>query len=296
MYREKCPSYFNRVLGALLAAGLLHACSCLNPAADGPGNGFTFSVIDVGQGLAQMAVRGDTAVLFDIGPAEAYEKWHADYAGSGEPFLRAIVVSHQHADHWGGLERLDSTVRWSGLCVVSPCQDTAFYRGVMAQYWKSRIFFRTISARDSLALAGTVAFRCLWPEAGQGDSVFTGDALQNRYSLVFIARHGETGVLVTSDIDTAAERALLLREKEELRASLFIVPHHGSGSALDAGFYGYVRPLAAVISCANPNPYGHPSAGVLLWLSQMGVTVEVTAASGTCVFESNGYYWLRRRR
>ena len=290
MYREKCRSYFKSCLRIFFTAGLPYVCACLNPVQNGAA-GFSFGVIDVGQGLAQIAQCRDSAVIMDMGPAESYEKWRAAYRQYGEPFIKAIIISHQHDDHWGGLGLLDSTVRWSGLVMVNPYEDTAFFRGNSAPYWKERISFQTVSAGDTVFLSRDIALCCLWPDDGQGDSTLESDGLQNRYSLVFAACFGETRVLVTSDIDTVAERALCLREKEGLRASLFVVPHHGSGSALDAAFYGYVRPQTAVISCGNPNPYGHPSTQVLLWLGQMGVTVDCTPVCGTCMFESNGYYW-----
>jgi competence protein ComEC len=285
--------FFKLSLRFFSGAGLLAAAACLNPAQNGASANFSFGIIDVGQGLAQIAQFGDSAVLIDIGTAESHDQWHAAYRKCGEPFIRAIVISHGHADHWGGLELLDSTVRWTGLVIVSPYEDTAFFRANARPFWGKRISFQTVSAGDTVVLPGKVAMRCLWPDKGLGDSLFTVDALRNRYSLVFAAACGATGFLVTSDIDSAAMWSLRLREKEALRASLFVVPHHGSGGSLDPAFYGYVRPETAVISYGDPNPYDHPSTQVLLWFNQMGVKVDCTPICGTVIYESNGYYWGR---
>jgi competence protein ComEC len=252
---------------------------------------FTFGVIDVGEGLSQMAQVGERAVAFDIGPAEAFAKWKTDYVRQGSPYLNAIVLSHDHADHDGGLHNFDATLRWSGFLYVNPYEDTAMVRSSIAEPWKSRVVFKTVHAGDDLSLLDGVSIRCLWPPAGLPDSV-TGDAdAPNRYSTVFLLKKGTTSVLITSDIDSTAERALDYRENDGLKADLLVVPHHGSCGSVEPVFYGYVHPSFAVISCAADNSYGFPCGAVLQWISQMGISASITAVDGTAFFTSNGYYW-----
>ena len=112
--------------------------------------------------------------------------------------------------------------------------------------------------------------------------------------MVFLVKNGLTRALITSDIDTCAERELSRRVNAgfaSLASDIMVVPHHGSAGSLDPVFYGYVRPQRAVISCGAGNQYGHPSPQVLLWLSQMGIAVHLTSLDGGIALESNGYCW-----
>jgi competence protein ComEC len=250
----------------------------------------TFAVFDVGQGLAQAVTTGGKAVLFDIGPPEAYPKWKEQFDALGSPVVEAIVLSHDHLDHWGGLQQLDSALRWTGLVVTSSYEDTAFIRNAVPQ-WRDRVRFRIIAAHDTLRILDGIEIKCLWPPAASGDSLFRYDSLKNRYSLVFSLTSHATNALITSDIDTVAERELSLCEQGGLGSNVMVVPHHGSAGSLDQVFYGYVRPQIAILSCGAENPYGHPSGQVLLLLSQMGVVTKLTSINGEILMESNGYDW-----
>ena len=286
---EKCRFSFKDFCGkpAILFSVLLLSC---NPGwekkpAESP---ITFAVFDVGEGLAQAVVSGNKAVLFDMGLPEEYPKWKEQFEGLGSPIVEAIVLSHDHLDHWGGLQMFDSGFAWTGITVVTSYEDTAFIRSSVPQ-WRDRIRFHTIARGDTLALLDGVTLRCLWPPDTTGDSLFVNDSLKNRYSTVFLVKNGLTGALITSDIDTCTEQELSLRENSGLAADILVVPHHGSAGSVDPVFYGYVKPFSAFISCGINNQYGHPSYQVLLWLSQKGIATYQTSLNGEIIAQSNGY-------
>jgi beta-lactamase superfamily II metal-dependent hydrolase len=89
---------------------------------------FTFSLVDVGQGLSQIAIVDSKAVVWDMGPPESYPNWLRQYIKLGSPYIEAIAVSHTDLDHCGGLQRIDSLIKWSGILISSPYEDTAFLR------------------------------------------------------------------------------------------------------------------------------------------------------------------------
>jgi competence protein ComEC len=249
-----------------------------------------FEVLDVGQGLAQMVVRNDTAIIIDCGPPEASGAVKDAYRDLGRPYVAAIIISHGHADHYGGLQAIDGGFSWSGSLLADPYTDSAVLKGSLTS-WRGPIEFNRVSANDSIALAANTFLLCLWPPPGLGDSIRDSDDLKNRYSLVFRIEYGRTSVIITSDIDSVAAGMLARGKNETCDDAILVVPHHGSQTALSPLYYGYIRPEIAIISCARENDYGHPSPDVLLWFAQMGTPLFLTYANGHVAFVSNGYYW-----
>ena len=108
----------------------------------------------------------------------------------------------------------------------------------------------------------------------------SGDA--NERCLCLLADVNGTDVLVTGDIDMAAERELL-REHELSGVEYLIVGHHGSRySGCEQLLHG-IGADRAVISCGY-NPYGHPTEEALERLALCGYTVYRTDLDGTLEF------------
>jgi competence protein ComEC len=279
---------------ALRSRALLFAACCVLVACDrtplAVDDEFVFAVFDVGQGLAQAAVRRGNAVLFDVGPQSGYAGWREGYGLLGRPRIALIVVSHTDEDHRGGLALLDSGVAWNGQLAVSPYEDTTLLRD-SAGAWSARVRFRTVAAGDTLAGLEGVTIECLWPPRDLDRPAVLPADERNRRSLVLRISFGGTSALVTSDIDTLAERSLCALQGAGLSSDMVVVPHHGSAGSVDASFYGYVHPGQAVISCARYNDYGQPSAVLYDVLFDQHIAARETFTEGHIVACSNGYYW-----
>jgi competence protein ComEC len=285
-------------MGAVLVA-LLVAVAVLHCGIEGPGRrpALRFGVFDVGQGLAQMAVCDGKAIALDMGDAQSHSSWAAEYLGMGAPAIELIVISHTHADHYGGLKHLAAATDFSGMVVISPYADTALIRR-NAGAWRKHLAFRTISRGDTLGSLEGVWVECLWPPDSEALTLqgLTG-ADTNRVSLCFLLRFEHTAVIITSDIDTVATRALATAYGPGLRAAAVMVPHHGSRFSLDPLFYGYVNPETAIISCGRDNEYGHPAPTVLRFLAfQSRIALLRTDEHGTIEGYSNGEYWVWKVR
>ena len=253
-------------------------------------NRFVFTVVNVGQGLSQIGAVGSEAIAWDMGDTGATQQWNSAYAGMHEPHLRAIVVSHSHADHMGGLNTLGDSIGFSGLIITGMLEDTALIRENCGS-WREKIRFRTIAQGDTIGALDGVSVECIWPPRDLAIGAPVIDDYKNRYSLCFIVRYGSNAVLITSDIDTLAERELASRYGFSLMSDIIVVPHHGSSGSVDPVFYGYVNPSDAVISYGADNPYGHPAQNVLDLLFQMHVQLYETAMKGTVSAVTDGYYF-----
>ncbi|MFC4127552.1 ComEC/Rec2 family competence protein [Nocardia rhizosphaerae] len=102
----------------------------------------------------------------------------------------------------------------------------------------------------------------------------------NDRSLVLKARTAAGTVLLTGDIEGAAQSRLL--GGGDLRADILKVPHHGSRTTTPE-FLRAVRPRLALISSGSDNTFGHPHPAVVTALAALGATVARTDQHGDIV-------------
>ena len=269
---------------------LLLLAGCGSPIIPGSDATLTFAVIDVGQGLAQIILQKNRALLFDTGPPDSIKNWKQVYRLMGSPHLEAVIISHRDLDHAGGLRFLDTSVDWSGRLITGKWEDTARIRSYCSN-WDGPIVISTIADGDSIFFTEECAIDCRWPPEVAPDTVPVPDESVNYYSLVTSIRHRYAGILFTGDIDSIAARTIARNHQTELRADIIVVPHHGSASSNSSLLYGYVKPATAVISAGENNSYGHPSPITTEMLADHGITCLNTAIDGSIFRSTSGYYW-----
>jgi competence protein ComEC len=87
-------------------------------------------------------------------------------------------------------------------------------------------------------------------------------------------------VLLTGDIERAAERELLLRAPALLPADALLVPHHGSATSSTPEFVKRVAPRHAVFAVGHRNRFGHPREDVLERYREAGSELLRTDTGG----------------
>jgi competence protein ComEC len=156
--------------------------------------------------------------------------------------LDTLVVSHRDQDHAGGLE----AVRAHGPIA----RFLTSMRGIAAE---------PCAAGQSWEWDG-VRFAILHPlEQDYADTA----KKSNNMSCVLRVWNKAGGVLLTGDIESADERALMARADGQLRSEVLIAPHHGGRSSSSPPFIAAVAPREAVFSAGYRNRFGHPRAEVL---------------------------------
>lgn len=101
-----------------------------------------------------------------------------------------------------------------------------------------------------------VSFQILHPDQ-------SGKWQGNNGSCVVLVKAGAHRLLLTGDIEGAAERALLEGRKSDLGADLVTIPHHGSLTSSGAEFVEAVSPEYALASAGYRNRYGFPKSEVV---------------------------------
>ena len=249
------------------------------------GSALTLHFLQVGQGDgAAIRTPGGRWVLIDAGP-----RFDGSDAGRRVvvPFLRrqgvrrlsAVIVSHVHADHLGGvpavLERFPADV------VVEPgdLSDDPRYLEFLHQLEAGGIRWHPGRPGDSFEL-DSVTFAVLHPDTTW---VEWGRDL-NEDSVVLLVTYRGFSALFTGD---AGERAEPLLAARSGRVDLLKVGHHGSRTASSDAFLDRLTPRAAVISVGT-NTYGHPSAAATDRLRTREIPLWRTDRDGEVVVTTDG--------
>lgn len=278
---SRIPRCIRRFLPLTMVAAVFvsNLCACL------PSLGCSVVFLDAGQ--ADCAVLRAEGNIYLIDTGDPYSP-AADYLSSMNYPLKAVFLSHMHADHAGGLaslleictpETIYISANWSAYPPDAGVQEALD----LAREQGSEIV--PLSAGDELRLSDEVSMQVLSPQAGICAKAANDD------SLVLRVEYRGTSAIFTGDASAEHISALLTD------ADILKVPHHGGTDALSPALLTAVTPSAAVVSVGY-NSYGHPAAGTLELLSRAGCSVFRTDLCGaiTCRFGENGSLSLRPSR
>lgn len=241
----------------------------------------TVHFLDVGQGDA-VALRtpGGRWVLVDGGPPPRKASVVSFLRRAGAMRLAAVVASHAHADHIGGLPAVLSALPVDLVLEPGEPLGEAPYLEFLASSEASGAPWRAARAGDRMDLDG-VRFTVLSPDSAW--AAVTTDP--NEESVVLLVEYGQVRLLLTGDAGVPAELRLAGRIGD---LDVLKVGHHGSRSATSEDWLDEVRPEIAVISVGARNTYGHPAPEVVARLAARGVQAYRTDREGTITLESDG--------
>jgi competence protein ComEC len=233
-------------------------------------------VLDVGQGDAVLVRDGRSAILVDTGADP--DTLRTALTREGIRRLDALVLTHDHADHTGGISGLIGLARVQRVFVPVTYEEDSFLsiREDVERVLGTRdggALPETLSAGDTLRVGRTV-LEVLWPEE-PSPTLSTNDT-----SVVLEVSRGEFSALLTGDAEETVWRALgrrgALRPVDVLK-----VPHHASTNGLTAEALEAWAPAVAIISVGQPNDFGHPAPGTLALLDEVGARVLRTDRDGS---------------
>lgn len=187
--------------------------------------------------------------------------------------LDYVVLSHAQLDHMGGLgfiiENFDvGEFWWNGVGDLGRLGSELKRRGVNVVKVTAPIEIRP----------GKAFVKLIHPPGTPGLDV-------NEMSIVMKAGFGACSVLFTGDIGKAAEQML---SKDDVRATVLKVAHHGGRYSSSAGFIDKVRPSVAVVSVGRYNPFGHPHAETLERYALAGTRLLRTDMDGAVTVVTDG--------
>lgn len=184
--------------------------------------------------------------------------------------LDYLVLTHMHADHYGGLLALLSSVEVEHLFISQATQRNALW-----QFFVSRPYFKpgqvhVISDTCSFKL-DAARLKFLHPDK----RFFPTD--ENERSLVFRLDTRQTRILFTGDIGQSSEEHLAENYPSELACDYLKVPHHGSRGSSSSYFLALAHPREAWLSTSAHNRFGFPHPETLQRYAKIQAQVRSSA-------------------
>ncbi len=276
-----------RFILAVLLVLTLCGCGQVNrPAASVPvsGEGLTVHFIDVGQADCALVECGGAFALIDGGNRDDGQLVVSYLEQQGVTELAAVICSHAHEDHVGGLPSVLSVYPTGAVYAPTRTYSSNAFDD-FAYYTDQQGLTIEIPSPGDVFSLGEARVTVLGPVQSYPDP--------NDTSLVLRIDYGETSFLFTGDMETTAEEDMLNYWEEgpgndTVRADVLKVGHHGSSTSTGYRFLYEVEPEYGVISVGTGNSYGHPHEEPLSRLRDAGVTVLRTDELGHIQAVSDG--------
>jgi len=197
--------------------------------------------------------------------------------------LDTMLITHGDPDHIGGALDVmgDFSPRhlWMGVLVPNhrPTQDVLDAANRLA----IPVDLRHMDETD---VDGDLRLRVLHPPPPDWER----RQVRNDDSVVIEMTYRDVAVLLTGDISTDIERAILPR-LTRAPTRILKVAHHGSRTSSSSELLLEWRPQIALISAGRGNTFGHPAPEVLQRLEQIGARVLRTDLQGQITIETDGH-------
>jgi competence protein ComEC len=257
-------------------------------------------VLDVGQGDAILIQSGGSTVLVDGGPERRVLGRWLDRLGVRDT-IDAVILTHAHSDHFGGLPELFTTRRalairyvwWNGDSAAAlayshlpdsveararrgetilrdtddPCGDGRASCD-LAMRGGARLHIMRPMPRGTGENDRSVALKLVGPDSASFTMWLAGDA----------EREELRWFLGAADYDRAPG----------MRADVLKADHHGSCDGVSNSYLDAVHPSFVVASLAARNDYGHMHAQTKAAYARHGVPWYRTDQNGTITIRSPG--------
>ena len=225
-----------------------------------PNNHLKVNFVDVGQGdCAYIETKNKKAILIDGGGSE-----NSDY-DVGENILLPyildrrkmkidlMIVSHIHEDHLEGLITIMNTLDVERIIMGPVNKKTELYYKFINVASQKGVQIETVYAGDYISL-DDIKIEVVYPYKNEPI-----DKNENNNSLVLKFIYNDISILFTGDLEKKGEEKL----KENIKANILKVAHHGSKTSSTEEFINRVNPQLSIIGVGENNKFRHPAMEVL---------------------------------
>jgi competence protein ComEC len=212
----------------------------------------------VGEGDSALLRTGDgRTILIDGGPEASGRKVLLPYLRKkGWTRLDLLIITHGHADHWAGIERVASSLQVCRIATTNSPEALAAARRVAARASPcGRSLAPPIQALHAGAKAtiGEAEIRVLWPLPPP----FPTPDTENDRSLVLFLHFPALDLLLTGDVESGSATNQITRNLRLLRSSsmsplIYKAPHHGHRSRAQSRLLDVIAPAVMLVPSEGP--------------------------------------------
>lgn len=237
-------------------------------------------IMDVGQGDGILIYSNGCSALIDTGLTDTAEAIAEELNCAAVTDIDAVLITHLHMDHAGGLSKLALKFPIDNL-ILPRLDDTAEAAEII-----------TNAERRVNASKGNVitAVEGMNFQIGEFEitviAYFPDVSDENNRSIITMAKIGDRKFLLTGDAGKSVE-ANMLESGLLLDCDVLKVGHHGSSSSSSEEFLAAASPEYAAISVGKNNSYSHPTVKTLNALKACGAKVYRTDTDGDITFFAN---------
>jgi competence protein ComEC len=222
-------------------------------------------------------------MLVDAGAPECAWQIMRCLDAMGITRIDAVLASHPHVDHIGGLARIVEKYPVGKLYASRVEYPTSAFRDAMAAVRLKGIEVVYLEEGSAFSFGELVKAEVFNPEpgiryyAGYPDN---GTMFVNDRSLVVKFSYGASSMLFMGDAYASREAELMRRYGDRLKADVIKVGHHGSDTSSGKAFVRLVSPKIAVMmhdALASLQVYkNYRKAGAAVYLSSIDGSVRVS--------------------
>lgn len=245
-------------------------------------------VFDVGQGDANLIkTPGGKYILIDTGiwnpNSDSGEQILLPYfKAAGITVLDAVVLTHPHADHIGGIVSLLDGIKIRRIYDSGYRYDSGLYESYLRKAAELNVSLQSVRRGDVIEIDPAILLLVLGPDEAESSSD------PNQHSVIIQMIYGRTKFLFTGDAGLPQESRLLDSYGPLLSSDFLKAGHHGSRTSSGRDFLQAVAPEYITVSLADRNKFDHPHAEAVTRLYETEANILFTPLEKGLVFESDG--------
>ncbi len=254
----------------------------------------TLRVMDVGQGDSiYVRLPNNDDILIDGGPDDRVLQELGRALPLGEREIELLIISHNHADHIGGLINVLQHYKVDQIWLSGAIHTTDQYLNLLKVIKEQKIPTTVVKA-GSVSQRGETKLTVLHPPIDM-----TGQQPEDQHAATVVVKISwkDFCTLLTGDLNSDQEAAVIQAAEslhESLGCKVLKVTHHGSAYGSSVAFLNAVQPEIGIISVGRHNLYHHPAPSLLERLGQFGINIYRTDQDGTVTITTDGTnYWTK---
>ncbi len=168
-----------------------------------------------------------------------------------------LMISHFDADHCQAVIAILNSLKVKNIIISKQAEKVDNYEKIMETVAKKKINIMVVKRGEVIKVDNNVEIKIVYPES----KLYFDDINSN--SIVAKLKYNKFTMLFTGDIESKAEERIVNIAKDELRAKILKVAHHGSKTSTTEKFIEAVKPEIALIGVGKNNKFGHPNESVI---------------------------------